>query len=49
MGLFVDGINAGSTPSSINLGESFSNMQQILNNNAIERYSRTSWTERMEQ
>jgi hypothetical protein len=47
-GLFVDGINPNSMPSSMNIGESFSNVQQILNNPPYERYSRTSWSERLE-
>jgi hypothetical protein len=47
-GLFVDGINAGSTPAAINIGETFSSTQQILNNSARERYARTSWTERQD-
>jgi hypothetical protein len=47
-GLFVDGINAASTPSAINIGETFSPTQQILNNASSERYTRTSWTERQE-
>jgi hypothetical protein len=47
-GLFVDGINAGSSPQSINIGETFSPMQQIGNNSASERYSRTAWTERLD-
>jgi len=47
-GLFVDGINASSAPQSLNIGESFSTMQQILNNSARERYMRTSWSERVQ-
>jgi len=47
-GLFVDGINAGSAPQSINLGETFSLTQQLLNSSANERYLRTSWTERLD-
>jgi hypothetical protein len=47
-GLFVDGLNAASAPQSINLGETFSLTQQLLNNSANERYSRTSWTERLD-
>jgi hypothetical protein len=46
-GLFVDGINAGATPQGLNIGETFTLLQQILNNNGPERYSRTAWTERM--
>jgi hypothetical protein len=47
-GLFVDGINASSTPQTINIGETFSSTQQLLNNASSERYARTSWTERLE-
>ena len=47
-GLFVDGINAASTPSAINIGETFSTMQQAQNNNSPERYARTSWSERVD-
>jgi hypothetical protein len=47
-GLFVDGINASSMPQGLNIGESFSPMQQILNNSARERYTRTSWSERLD-
>ena len=47
-GLFVDGINAGSAPQGLNIGESFSTMQQVLNNSARERYTRTSWSERVD-
>jgi hypothetical protein len=47
-GLFVDGTGAGSAPQSINLGETFSLTQQLLNSSAKERYSRTSWTERLD-
>ena len=47
-GLFVDGINASSAPQSLNIGETFSTAQQVLNNNARDRYARTSWTERVE-
>jgi hypothetical protein len=49
-GLFVDGIMGanGGAPQNISVGESFSNMQQILNNAALERYSRTSWSERID-
>jgi hypothetical protein len=47
-GLFVDGVNAASAPQSINIGETFSSMQQLLNNSAPDRYSRTSWSERVD-
>ena len=49
-GLFIDGIGVTSeqTPGSINLGETFSTTQQALNGSGIERYTRTTWTERME-
>jgi hypothetical protein len=47
-GLFVDGINAGATPQGINIGETFTFTQQILNNAGPDRYSRTSWTERLD-
>jgi hypothetical protein len=46
-GLFVDGINAASTPQSININETFSSVQQSSNSTGAERYSRTSWSERM--
>jgi hypothetical protein len=48
-GFFVDGINAGSAPRANNFGETFSLTQQLLNKSANERYSRTSWTERLER
>jgi hypothetical protein len=49
-GLFVDGIgvNSDMTPGSINLGQTFSTTQQMLNGSAIERYTRTPWSERVE-
>jgi hypothetical protein len=47
-GLFIDGINASSAPKSINIGETFSTTQQILNNSGRERYLRTSWSERQD-
>jgi hypothetical protein len=46
-GLFVDGINAASTPQSININETFSSVQQSSNSTGAERYSRTSWSEQM--
>jgi hypothetical protein len=48
IGLFVDGINAASAPQGINIGETFSSAQQIINNAAPDRYSRTSWAERVD-
>ena len=50
LGLFVDGIMGANNgaPASLNLGENITSMQQILNNSALERYSRTSWSERVE-
>ena len=47
-GLFIDGINTAVAPQSINIGESFSTMQQLLNNAGLERYMRTTWTERVD-
>ncbi|MBN2573754.1 MAG: hypothetical protein JXP73_04250 [Deltaproteobacteria bacterium] len=47
-GLFVNGINPSATPQSLNIGQSFSTMQQMLNNAGLERYGRTSWSERLE-
>jgi hypothetical protein len=49
-GLFVDGIGVSPelTPQAINLGEKFSTNQQMLSANAIERYTRTTWTERVD-
>ena len=49
-GLFIDGIGVTSnqTPGTINLGESFSTTQQMLNGSAIERYTRTTWSERVD-
>ena len=46
-GLFVDGINASSTPQTININETFSSVQQSSNSTGAERYTRTSWSERM--
>jgi hypothetical protein len=46
--VYVDGMTNGSVPQSIDLGETFSTMQQLLNNSALERYSRTMWTERVD-
>jgi hypothetical protein len=50
LGLFVDGIMGANNgaPSSVSLGESITSMQQILNNSDLPRYSRTSWSERVE-
>jgi hypothetical protein len=50
LGLFIDGIMGANNgaPTSLSLGESITSMQQILNNSALERYSRTSWSERVE-
>jgi len=47
-GLFVDGINTAVAPQTVNIGESFSTMQQILNSAGLERYTRTTWTERVD-
>jgi hypothetical protein len=48
-GLFVDGLINSAAPSSLNIGETFSTMQQVLNNNnGLERYLRSSWTERVD-
>jgi hypothetical protein len=48
-GLFVDGLINSAAPSSISIGETFSTMQQVLNNNnGLERYLRSSWTERVD-
>jgi hypothetical protein len=47
-GLFVDGINASSTPQTISIGETFSPVQQVLNNPGCERYARTTWSERFD-
>jgi hypothetical protein len=47
-GLFVDGINAASTPQAINIDETFSSVQQSSNSKGAERYSRTSWSERLD-
>jgi len=47
-GLFVDGINTNSAPQSINVGETFTSMQQLQNNLSVNRYGRTNWTERAE-
>ncbi|HEX7501065.1 MAG TPA: hypothetical protein VF524_12285, partial [Polyangia bacterium] len=50
LGLFIDGIMGANNgaPTSLSLGESITSMQQIFNNNAIDRYTRTTWTERMD-
>jgi hypothetical protein len=48
VGLFVDGINPGSAPEGLGIGESITKMQQILNNSAQERYTRTTWSERVD-
>jgi hypothetical protein len=45
--LFIDGINAGSAPQSIGIGETFSPIQQLHNTAGNDRYQRTSWSERM--
>jgi hypothetical protein len=47
-GLFFDGINSASAPGSPPIGESFIKTQQILNSNALDRYTRTSWSERLD-
>jgi len=46
--LFVDGITNGPTPQSIGIGETFGSMQQLNNASATDRYSRTTWTERLD-
>jgi hypothetical protein len=49
-GLFVDGIINSATPQSISIGETFSKTQQVLNGDSgLDRYTRTSWTERLSQ
>jgi hypothetical protein len=48
VGLFVDGISLNAAPQSVNIGETFSSMQQIGNASALERYARTSWSERLQ-
>jgi hypothetical protein len=47
-GVYVDGINTESSPGAINIGETFTRMQQIRNNSSAERYRRTTWSERVE-
>jgi hypothetical protein len=47
-GLFVDGITNETGPHSIGIGETFSSTQQIQNNASGDRYSRTTWTERLD-
>ena len=49
-GFFLDGImGVGSGgPQAQSFGESIVSLQQILNNSALERYSRTNWSERLE-
>jgi len=48
LGLFVDGINANSVPQAINIGETFSTTQRLLDTTGRERYTRTSWIERVD-
>jgi hypothetical protein len=47
-GLFIDGLIGDSTPASINIGQTFSKTQQIISNSGLDRYQRTTWTERLE-
>ena len=49
-GFFLDGIMGanGDMPSGLNFGQNIVSLQQILNGQGLERYSRTSWTERLE-
>ena len=49
-GFFLDGIMGGNNdkPMSQSFGQSIVSLQQLLNASGLERYSRTSWTERME-
>jgi len=46
--VFVDGMTQGAVPQSIDVGETFSTTQQLLQNSALERYTRTMWSERVE-
>jgi hypothetical protein len=46
--LYINGINTSSTPQSLSFGETFSKMQDVLNNTGADRYVRTTWTERVD-
>lgn len=50
VGFFLDGIMGGNDgmPAGLNFGQSIVSLQQVLNNAGLERYLRTSWTERVE-
>jgi hypothetical protein len=49
-GFFLDGIMGANEgmPDALTLGQNIVSLQQIMNASGLERYSRTSWTERME-
>ena len=47
-GLFIDGITRDSAPTGQGIGETFSSMQSISNPLGVERYTRTTWTERVD-
>jgi hypothetical protein len=46
--VFVDGITKDNVPATIDLGENFSVMQKVVSNPGLERFTRTTWTERVD-